>query len=143
MFRTAALFFLIAVMPAAISAREQITDTRFANARFEAATLIAMQAVGDKTDQKSAYLWVYQSGLGSALKKREPNAEEVGELRRLCRNMHKAGKRLAKGGFDGYGIEFANGTGDTSKLSPSRRVVFFFWDGGACKSKPSRGKIGK
>ncbi|MEM9130623.1 MAG: hypothetical protein AAGA97_12980 [Pseudomonadota bacterium] len=122
------------------SADDLITDTSLNVSRFEAATLVVLQA-STGSDQKTAYLWVYQSALGSALKNRNLTDAETVELQRICAHMHKAGRRLQRGGFDGYGIEFANGTGDTSKLSPSRRVVFFFWDKGQCTSAPSRGKI--
>ncbi|MEO1139088.1 MAG: hypothetical protein AAFW87_06495 [Pseudomonadota bacterium] len=119
-----------------------VTDTRFSDAKFETATTVFFEAKGADAAPKDVFLWVYQSRLGSILKKRDLKPEETAELQRICKRMHAMAKASDRGSFDGYGIEFANGSGDTSNLSPSRRVVFFFWDEGACAMMPSRGKVG-
>lgn len=120
----------------------EVTDTAFSDAKFETATAVVLGAEGGKARPKAALLWVYQSRLGSILKSRDLKPEETAELRRICARMHGVAGNKRQGKFDGYGIEFADGTGDTSTLSASKRVVFFFWDEGACDTAPSRGKIG-
>jgi hypothetical protein len=120
----------------------EITDTAFSDASFEEATAVVLGAQGAQVPPKAAMLWVYQSRLGSILKRRDLKPDETAELRRICQRMHRVVRQKRQGRFDGYGIEFADGTGDTSKLSASRRVVFFFWDEGRCDSAPSRGSIG-
>ncbi|QFT93454.1 hypothetical protein FIU86_11435 [Roseovarius sp. THAF9] len=119
-----------------------ITDTAFSDASFEEATALVLGAQGAQARPKAAMLWVYRSRLGSLLKTRDLKPGETAELRRICERMHRVARQRRQARFDGYGVEFADGTGDTSELSPSRRVVFFFWDEGRCDSAPSRGKIG-
>ncbi|MEM7073839.1 MAG: hypothetical protein AAF484_02055 [Pseudomonadota bacterium] len=118
------------------------TASRFSDARFETGGLVVMQPGGGAAaEDKIVLLWVYQSKLGLYLNRRGPSAAETAEMRRLCREMHTVAQKELGRGVDGYGIEFADGAGDTSKLPVSRRVVFFFWDGGACARAPSRGSI--
>ncbi|MFN3209960.1 MAG: hypothetical protein ACE369_13350 [Roseovarius sp.] len=140
MSRIAAYVFSLFLSLPAFAA--DITDTAFSDASFEEATAVVLGAQGADVPPKAAMLWVYQSRLGSILKGRDLKPEETAELRRICGGMHETVRKKRLGKFDGYGIEFADGTGDTSKLSPGKRVVFFFWDEGRCDSVPSRGKIG-
>ncbi len=114
--------------------------TRISDARFETATTVLFEAKDGSEKQREVFLWVYQSRLGQILNSRAPNEAETAELKRLCKQMHRLASTSKVGAFDGYGIELANGTGDTSRLPVSRRVVFFFWDEGRCLT-PSRGKI--
>ncbi len=120
---------------------EEVTDSRFSDAVFEGATTVFFEAQGVEATPKDVFLWVYQSRLGSILKERDLRPAETAELQRICRVMHRMARGSDRGAFDGYGIELANGTGDTSNLSPKRRVVFFFWDEGRCQGTPSRGNI--
>ena len=124
----------------AVSVTPEDVATRFSDAKFETATTVVFEAKGAAAKDKALFLWVYQSRLGKILQSRTPNADEMGELRRLCKQMHKLASASKGGAFDGYGIELANGRGDTSRLPASRRVVFFFWDAGGCVT-PSRGTI--
>lgn len=116
------------------------TDSRFSDAEFEVAEILPMAAGAG--DVKTAYLWVYRTALGSQLQQRAPTQDELAELRRLCTRMEARGKQARPHGFDGYAIELADGKGNTARLSPARRVVFFFWQArGGCDAAPSRGEI--
>jgi hypothetical protein len=116
------------------------TDSRFSDAEFEIAGVLPMAS--EAGDIKTAYLWVYRSALGSQLGQRALTQDELAELRRLCTAMEAKGAEARPQGFDGYGIEFADGKGNTARLSPGRRAVFFFWGArGGCDAAPSRGAI--
>lgn len=135
----------MALVPALVGAgaavAEEVTASRFSDAVFEGATTVFFEAQGVEAAPKDVFLWVYQSRLGSALKERDLQPEETAELQRICKVMHRMARGSQRGAFDGYGIELAHGEGDTSTLSPDRRVVFFFWDEGRCAGAPSRGGI--
>lgn len=118
------------------------TKSRFSDARFEAGGLVLMQARGSR--EKVLLLWVYQSKLGQYLNKRPASAAETSEMQRICQAMDSVARQEHGQTYDGYGIEFADGTGDTSRLPLSRRAVFFFWarDGvETCAQSPSKGRI--
>lgn len=118
------------------------TESRFSDARFEAGGVMVMQA--NEARDKLVFLWVYQSKLGQYLNRRAPSSAEVAEMRRLCQAMDQVARQERGRSFDGYGLEFADGTGDTSGLPLSRRAVFFFWarEGvETCGQIPSKGRI--
>lgn len=125
---------------ASVAVTPEDVQTRISDARFETATTVLFEAKDGSEDIKEVFLWVYQTRLGQILNTRAPNEAETAELKRLCKQMHRLATNSRVGSFDGYGIELANGRGDTSRLPVSRRVVFFFWDEGRCAT-PSRGKI--
>lgn len=125
---------------AAVAATREDVATRISDAKFETATTVVFEAKDGSNNTKQLFLWVYQTRLGQTLNARDPNEAEMGELRRLCKQMHKVATSEDFQRFDGYGIELANGKGNTAKLPASRRAVFFFWDGGRCTTV-SRGTI--
>ncbi len=132
----------VALMFGAAAARADPTESRFSDARFETGGLILMQA--SASQNKFVLLWVYQSKLGQYLNQRAPSPAEVAEMRRLCQAMDKVARRQSGRALDGYGIEFADGGGDTARLPVSRRAVFFFWakEGvETCAQRPSKGRI--
>ncbi|MEL7014123.1 MAG: hypothetical protein AAFO72_12685 [Pseudomonadota bacterium] len=141
----AAAFCLILSMAFAMTAsvvRANETDSRFDDARFETGGVMVMQA--SETKGRVVFLWVYQSKLGQYLNKRAPSAAEVAEMQRLCKAMDRLARKELGRAFDGYGLEFADGTGDTSRLPLARRAVFFFWARNGtetCAQDPSKGRI--
>ncbi|MEL7259457.1 MAG: hypothetical protein AAFN80_16740 [Pseudomonadota bacterium] len=124
----------------ALAVTPEDVQTRISDARFETATTVLFEAKDGSKKQREVFLWVYQTRLGQILNSRAPNEAETAELKRICKQMHKVASNSRVGAFDAYGIELANGRGDTSRLPSSKRVVFFFWDEGRCAT-PSQGRI--
>lgn len=116
-------------------------ESRILDAKFETAATVLFEAKDGSNSQRELFLWVYQTRLGSYLQDRAPDAAELAELQRICKQMHGLASASETGAFEGYGIEFADGRGNTARLPASRRIVFFFWDAGQCTGTPNRGKI--
>ena len=138
----ATLTICLALGSGATAALANPTKSRFSDARFETGGMIVMEAQNAK--DRFVFLWVYQSKLGEYLNKRPPSSAEVAEMQRLCKSMDRMARKQQGQGLDGYGIEFADGTGDTSDLPLSRRAVFFFWAKAGeetCAPTPSNGRI--
>ncbi|WP_338550800.1 hypothetical protein [Roseovarius phycicola] len=125
---------------AALAITPEDVQTRISDAKFETATTVLFEAKDGSQKQREVFLWVYQTRLGQILNSRAPNAAETAELKRICKQMHRLASKSKVGAFDAYGIELANGRGDTSRLPSSKRAVFFFWDEGRCAT-PSKGQI--